>query len=81
LSEREWSLSSESPILQCGQVINAGLLSLAGGPLLDYRPNFANQPGQPFYFGGGSDEGSIVCLRGAIDKGCTRQRLDGAQKS
>ena len=49
--------------------------------LHDYRPNFANQPGQPFHFGGGSDEGSIVCLRGAIDKGCTRQRLDGARKA
>ena len=51
------------------------------GSLLDYRPNIANQPGQPFHFGGGSDEGSIVCLRGAIDKGCTRQRLDGVRKS
>jgi len=25
--------------------------------LPDYRPNFANQPGQPFHFGEGRDEG------------------------
>jgi hypothetical protein len=45
-----------------------GLLSLPGGSLLDYRPTFANQPVQPFHFGGGSDEGSIVCLRGPLTK-------------
>ena len=63
-----------------GRLLMQGLLSLPGGRF-SITGRASPTTRSAFQFGGGSDEGSIVCLCGAIDKECIRQRLDGARKA